>query len=325
MGPPAGPVRVSLSLGGGHDENERRSEAGDGGPGAEVHNSAARGGLDRPRAGRFWPGAMRASRPPAPCRARAPPQLAHRLPPRPIGSDAVALAVGGRVRPLSPRHGISSVPREPACLKHACLTAMAARLPAFSGYRRGRPPAASTLARPRAGRTCAASSDHAAGSTRNTSRTRELTLADSAWVGARTSAAKSVQRGQHSVPRCSAAQNHSAQAACQVAPCAGCNGLSCNMQPGTLRRVIRRQRKLQHTHAHAHTECAHTHVCAQTQRHTETDPHAHARGPSLGAVAGRDEPHINVRGLRRGPHADVGRSERDERVRISLQGLGPQV
>ena len=53
------------------------------------------------------------SRPPAPCRTRASPQLAHLLPPRPIGSDAVAVAVGGgRVRPLSPRHGISSVPRE---------------------------------------------------------------------------------------------------------------------------------------------------------------------------------------------------------------------
>jgi hypothetical protein len=30
-------------------------------------------------------------------------------------------------------------------------------------------------------------------------------------------------------------------------------------------------------------------------------------------------------GVRRGPGADVDRGERDERVRIRLQGLGPQV
>ena len=30
-------------------------------------------------------------------------------------------------------------------------------------------------------------------------------------------------------------------------------------------------------------------------------------------------------GVSRSPDADVGRGERDERVRISLQGLGPQV
>jgi hypothetical protein len=196
MGPPAGPVRVSLSLGGGHDENERRSEASDGGPGAEVHSSAARGGLDRP--GRFWPGARQCGRHDHPLRA-----VTAARSPAPATSDRERCHWHGRCR-RRPRTSAQPTPRDlqrtarAACLKHACLTAMAAWLPAFSGYRRGRPPAASTLARPRAGRACAATSDHAAGSTRNTSRTRELTLADSVWVGARISAAKSVRREQRS-------------------------------------------------------------------------------------------------------------------------------
>jgi hypothetical protein len=59
----------------------------------------------------------------------------------------------GRCRRRRPRTSAQPTPRDlqrtarAACLKHACLTAMAAWLLAFSGYRRGRPPAASTLRR----------------------------------------------------------------------------------------------------------------------------------------------------------------------------------
>jgi hypothetical protein len=42
------------------ESRRRRSEARDVGPGAEVHSSAARRGLDRP--GRFWPGARQCER-----------------------------------------------------------------------------------------------------------------------------------------------------------------------------------------------------------------------------------------------------------------------
>ncbi len=59
---------------------------------------------------------------------------------------------------------------------------------------------------------------------------------------------------------CSAAQKHSAHA-CQAAPCTGCNGPWCKMQPGMMRRAIRRQRDLQHARARAH---------ALTQEHTHT-------------------------------------------------------
>ena len=96
------------------------------------------------------------------------------------------------------------------------------------------------------------------------------------------------------------------------------------MQPGMLRRAIRRQRKLQHTRARAHTEehthtrthLIHTHtptrtrtrtharahtrtrththtrtlMCAHIRTDTQKQIHTHARGASLGAVAGRDEP-----------------------------------
>jgi hypothetical protein len=135
MGPPAGPVRVSLSLGGGHDENERRSEASDGGPGAEVHSSAARGGLDRP--GRFRPGARQCGRRDHPLRAGLGRHRSSLTCSRHVRSGApCAVVVGGCVRPLSPRPRDLRRTARAACLKRACLTAMAARLPAFSGYRR---------------------------------------------------------------------------------------------------------------------------------------------------------------------------------------------
>ena len=74
---------------------------------------------------------------------------------------------------------------------------------------------------------------------------------------------------------CSAAQYHSAHA-CQRAPCTGCNGPSCNMQPGMMRPAIRRQRKLQHTRARAHTE-EHTPAHAHSHTHTHTRACTHSR------------------------------------------------
>ncbi len=181
---------------------------------------------------------------------------------------------------------------------------------------------AGARARPRAGRTCAATSDHAAGSTRNASRSRELTRADSFWVGARTSAAKSVHRVQHSAPR--AAQHKSTnrtrarwrralvatarRATCNPGCCGGRFGGSASSCTHAHAHTLKsththtldalahshmHTRACTHTRAHTRTRAhthTHTHVCAQTHRHTETDPHAHARGASLGAVAGSDEP-----------------------------------
>ncbi len=207
-------------------------------------------------------------------------------------------------------------PARAACLKHACLTAMAAWLPAFSGYGRGRSPAASTLRRG-PGRVQVGRAQH-----RPTKRraARAILLVPASLLLLIRPALERGPPPLNPFAACSTAYH-----ACQVAPCTGCNGPSCNMQPGMMRRAIRRQRKLQHTraradteeHTHAHTRantrvhtracthshvqththtlmCAHghthTHVCARTHRHTETDPHAHARGPSLGAVARRDEP-----------------------------------
>jgi hypothetical protein len=149
---------------------------------------------------------------------------------------------------------------------------------------------AAARARPRAGRTCAATSDHAAGSTRNSSRSRELTLAGSVWVGARTSAAKSVYRVQHSVPRAAQHKTTTRTSTCQVAPCTGCNGPWCDMQPGMMRRAIRRQRKLQHTRAraHAHTEeQTHTHT-----RCTRTLTYAHTPSPRRARTHTRTCAHI---------------------------------
>jgi hypothetical protein len=62
----------------------------------------------------FWPGAMRASRPPAPCRTRPSPQLAHQLPPRPSAAAYVRSAhATGSPAYRSSMRALSTLVRQP--------------------------------------------------------------------------------------------------------------------------------------------------------------------------------------------------------------------
>ena len=145
---------------------------------------------------------------------------------------------------------------------------------------------------------CAATSDDAACSTRNASRSRELTPAGSVLVGARTSAAKSVHRGQHSVPR--AAQHKTTtrtpRARWRRALVATGRAATCN--PGRCGgRFDRSAISSMHAHAHTHsltsthTHAPHAHANTHTRtlmcahRHTDTQKQIHTHTRAAPALA----------------------------------------